>query len=96
MLRTLINLINKSIYLLKVYSIVGTHDVKGSNVQGSCLTDEYKQDVLPNLLLTDKVLIVHNRDLESAAIDMTLRVGISILWWKTFTELLELTLEVSV
>ena len=75
----LIECIDKLVDLLEVGAIVPAHGIKRADVKGRRLTNNYQQNVLANLHLTDEVLVIHHAHLEVLTVTQLVELSLEVI-----------------
>ena len=71
--------IDELVHFLEVGAVVPAHGVQRGDVQRGRLADYYQQNVLADLHLADKVLIVHHAHLEVLAVTQLIELSFEVI-----------------
>ena len=71
--------VDELVHFLEVGAVVPAHGVQRGDVQRGRLADYYQQNVLADLHLADKVLIVHHAHLEVLAVTQLIELSFEVI-----------------
>ncbi len=75
----LIDLIDEMVDLREVGLVVGAHQIQRAHVKTCCLANNYQQQVLPDLHLPHKVLVIHDAYLEIIAVTKLVELSLKVI-----------------